>query len=43
MSEYQRGYIYVQGEYAGILEEADEGYTFCYDIEYMKKRKCCRN
>ncbi len=37
MSEYRRGYIYVQGEYAGILEETDEGYTFCYDTEYMKK------
>ena len=36
MNEYRKGYIFVQGQYAGVLEETDEGYTFCYDKEYLK-------
>ena len=36
MNEYRKGYIYVQGKYAGVLKETDEGYTFCYDSEYLK-------
>ena len=37
MNGYRKGYIFVQGQYAGLLEETDEGYTFCYDAEYLKK------
>ena len=36
MNEYRKGHIFVQGQYAGVLEETDEGYTFCYDTEYLK-------
>ena len=37
MDEYRKGYIYVQEQYAGVLEETDEGYTFVYDSEYLNK------
>ena len=36
MNEYRKGHIFVQGQYAGLLEETDEGYTFGYDAEYLK-------
>ena len=35
MSEFRKGYVYVQNRYAGILEETDDGYTFGYDTEYL--------
>jgi len=31
------GYIYIRNVYAGILEETDEGYSFKYDNEYLKR------
>ena len=35
MNEYRKGHIFVQGQYVGLLEETDEGYTFGYDAEYF--------
>ena len=32
---YRRGYVYVQNEYAGVIEETDEGYLFSYTAEYL--------
>ena len=34
--EYRKGYVFVQNEYAGSIEETDEGYTFFYDVQYLK-------
>ena len=33
--EYRKGLVYVQGRYAGIIEENDEGYAFQYEEEYL--------
>lgn len=35
--EYRKGYVYIQNNYAGIIAETEEGYTFSYDAEYLKK------
>ena len=35
-SEYRKGYVYVQNNFAGIIEETDEGYAFSYSSEYME-------
>ena len=35
--EYRRGNVYIQNQFAGIVAETDEGYTFSYDREYLKK------
>ena len=32
---YRRAAIYVQNEYAGILKETEDGYSFKYDIDYL--------
>ena len=32
-------YVYVRNEFAGILSETDEGYSFAYDEEYIKKEE----
>ena len=36
-SEYRKGYVYVQNQYAGIIAEVDTGYTFSYDKAYLVK------
>ena len=36
-NEMRKANIYVQSEYAGILCETDEGYTFTYDSDYLTK------
>ena len=33
---YRKGYVYIQDRYAGIIEETEDGYRFCYDDEYIK-------
>ncbi|MCF0134145.1 MAG: HipA N-terminal domain-containing protein [Blautia sp.] len=30
------GYVIVQNELAGVLEDTSEGYMFCYDEEYLR-------
>lgn len=35
-SEYRKGYVYIQEQFAGIIEETEEGYCFCYDTNYLK-------
>ena len=40
MTEFRKAYIYVCDDYAGILEETDEGYRFQYDPEYLSKDTC---
>ena len=36
-SEYRRGYVYIQNHFAGIIAETEEGYSFVYDGEYLKR------
>ena len=36
-SEYRKAYVYIQNQYAGVLAETEEGYTFSYDDEYRSK------
>lgn len=33
---YRKAYVYVRENLAGILQETDYGYSFKYDIEYLK-------
>ena len=35
MSEYRAAQVYVRDEFAGILRETDEGYSFAYDTAYL--------
>ncbi len=37
MNSYRTAYIYVRDIYAGILRETDDGYSFAYDEEYLKR------
>ncbi len=34
---YREAYVYIRNEFCGILKETDEGYSFCYDKEYLKR------
>lgn len=35
MSEYRAAQVYVRDEFAGVLRETDEGYSFAYDTAYL--------
>ena len=35
----REGKVFVQGEYAGLVKETDEGYEFAYDSVYLDKEK----
>ena len=35
--EYRKGSVYIQGIFAGIISETDEGYTFSYDKLYLHR------
>lgn len=35
--EYRKGYVYIQNNYAGIIEETEEGYRFTYDATYLQQ------
>ena len=35
MAAFRKAYIYVRDQYAGLLEESDEGYRFQYDLDYL--------
>ena len=37
MSEYLKGYVYIQDHYAGIIEETEDGYSFSYTSEYLQR------
>lgn len=37
-SEYRKGYVYIQNNYAGIIAETDEGYVFSYAKEYLERK-----
>ena len=37
-SEYRKGYVYIQNHLAGIIAETEEGYTFSYTEEYLKRK-----
>ena len=39
MRNYRTARIYVRDQFAGILSETDEGYTFSYDTEYLNNPK----
>ena len=34
-SEYRKGYVYIQNNFAGIIAETEEGYIFYYTEEYL--------
>ena len=34
---FRTAYVYIRNEFAGILCETDEGYTFSYDEEYLDR------
>lgn len=34
---FRMAYVYIRSEFAGILCETDEGYTFSYDEEYLER------
>ena len=36
MEAYRTAYVYVRETFAGILKETDSGYSFVYDIDYLK-------
>ncbi|MFS6555608.1 HipA N-terminal domain-containing protein, partial [Parabacteroides distasonis] len=36
MSVFRTAYVYVRNNFAGILSETDEGYSFKYDTEYLE-------
>ncbi len=38
VDEYRKGYVYIQNIYAGIIKETDDGYTFIYDKQYLKRK-----
>lgn len=35
MSEYRKGYVYIQNHYAGIIKETEDGYAFSYSPDYL--------
>ncbi len=39
MSIFRIAFVYVRNTFAGTLSETDEGYTFMYDSDYLKKEK----
>ncbi len=36
MSVFRTAYVYVRNNFAGILRETDEGYSFQYDNDYLQ-------
>ena len=34
---FRTAYVYIRSEFAGILCETDEGYTFSYEEEYLER------
>lgn len=36
MSVFRKAYVYIRENFAGILEETDEGYSFSYDQDYIE-------
>lgn len=36
MSEYRKGYVYIQNHYAGVIEETEDGYAFFYHPDYLR-------
>lgn len=39
MNVFRTAYVYVRNNFAGILSETDEGYSFQYDTEYLEGEK----
>ncbi len=35
MSDFRQAYVYVDGCYAGLLQEDEEGYSFTYEDSYF--------
>ena len=35
MDAFRRAYVYVRDDFAGVLEETDDGYAFTYDAAYL--------
>ncbi len=39
MSVFRTAYIYVRNNFAGVLSETDDGYSFKYDEDYLNSEK----
>ncbi len=37
METFRTAYVYVRDRFAGEIRETDEGYSFAYDKEYLKR------
>ncbi len=37
MSAFRKAYVFIRDSFAGVLEETDEGYSFSYDSDYIKR------
>lgn len=37
MGAFRKAYVYIRDSFAGVLEETDEGYSFSYDPDYIKR------
>ena len=37
MNNLRKAYVYIRDVYAGILCETDDGYSFAYDEDYLKR------
>lgn len=39
MAEFRKAKVYVEDNFAGLLEETEEGYLFSYDTKYIESQK----
>ena len=39
MSVFRTAFVYVRNDFAGVLKETDEGYSFKYDTDYLQSEK----
>ena len=39
MSEYRAAQVYERDDFAGVLRETDEGYSFAYDMAYLSSEE----
>ena len=37
MGAFRKAHIYIRDVFAGVLEETDDGYSFSYDSEFLKR------
>ena len=42
MSVFRTAFVYVRNDFAGVLKETDEGYSFKYDTDYLQSESHLR-